>query len=153
MAEVVTGEPVWAQATVRLTAKARGCHLVTDEVVRGLGRSLGEFRVGTAHVFLPHTSAALCLNENTDPDVQLDLADILDRVVPEGARYRHADEGKDDMPAHGKCALVGASLSVPVRDGRLLLGTWQGIYLVEPRDHARPRSVVVTLSGMRRKAK
>ena len=106
-------------------------------------------RVGLAHFFLQHTSASLTINENADPDVRADMEAALNRVVPEGTElpYAHADEGPDDMPAHVKSTLVGASVSVPVTGGRLALGTWQGLYLCEHRDHGGARRLVVTLQG------
>lgn len=108
---------------------------------------LAKTKVGLLHVHILHTSASLTLNENASPDVRKDLAMALDRIAPEDWPYRHDDEGKDDMPAHVKASLMGASLTVPVTDGRLALGTWQGIYLNEHRDHGGPRSLVITLQG------
>jgi secondary thiamine-phosphate synthase enzyme len=136
----------WLQRNVVLTAKPRGAHLIGAELVRAVPE-LSTFKVGTAHIFLRHTSAALTINENADPDVRSDLTAALDRLVPEGAGYRHDAEGPDDMPAHVKTALLGPSLSVPITDGRLALGTWQGIWLCEFRDAGGPRQVTVTLSG------
>ena len=137
----------WHQTVIRLKPRARGFHLVTDEVVRALP-DLARFRVGIAHFFLQHTSASLSVNENADPDVRADLDRWLDRAVPDNAPYFvHTAEGPDDMPAHVKSGVMGVSLSVPVRDGRLALGTWQGLYLGEHRDEGGSRSVVVTLFG------
>ena len=138
---------MWTQRDLTLGARPRGFHLVTDEVERGVPE-LGELRVGLAHLFIRHTSAALTLNENASPDVRRDFAAWFDRAVPEDAAYwTHTQEGPDDMPAHVKAALLGPSLSLPVRDGRLALGTWQGVYLCELRDHGGARSVTATLNG------
>lgn len=137
----------WHQTVIRLKARPRGFHLVTDEVVRNLPE-LARFRVGLAHFFLQHTSASLSINENADPDVRADLARWLDRAVPEDAPYFvHTAEGPDDMPAHVKSGVMGISISVPIREGRLALGTWQGLYLGEHRDEGGSRAIVVTLSG------
>ena len=138
---------VWLQRDIRLAPRPRGFHLVTDEVADALPevRSLG---VGLAHLFIRHTSAALTLNENASPDVRRDFATWFDRAVPDGAPYwTHTQEGDDDMPAHVKAAMLGSSLSLPVRDGRFALGTWQGIYLCELRDRGGSRSLTVTLTG------
>lgn len=138
---------VWAQHVVALAPRERGVHLVTREVVAALPE-LARVRAGLAHVHILHTSASLALNENADADVRRDLRDWLDRIAPEGAPWmRHRSEGADDMPAHLKAVLTGASLTLPVRYGRLALGTWQGIYLCEHRDRGGPRSLVVTLQG------
>jgi secondary thiamine-phosphate synthase enzyme len=110
---------------------------------------LKDFRVGLLHLFLQHTSASLTLNENASPEVRQDLESSINAIVPERFPYAHDLEGPDDMPAHIKSSLFGPSLTVPVRDGRLALGTWQGIYLCEHRNHGGPRQVVVTLSGER----
>lgn len=134
------------QCELRLAPRPRGFHLVTGEIEAALREGHG-IRTGVAHVFLRHTSASLAINENADPDVPADLETACDRIVPEKADYRHTMEGSDDMPAHVKAVLIGSSVSVPVRGGRLLLGTWQGIYLCEHRDRGGPRSVVITLLG------
>src|SRR5947207_2924354 len=135
---------VWIQRVVRLEARPRGFHLVTREVVDAVPE-LADLRVGIATLFLQHTSASLTLNENASPDVRRDFATWFDRAVPDGADYwRHTLEGPDDMPAHVKASLTGSSLTLPVSDGRLALGTWQGIYLCEHRDSGGPRRVVVT---------
>lgn len=137
---------MWWQDTITLRARPRGLHLVTDEVLAGL--PLGDLRVGLLHLFLQHTSAALTVNENADPDVRGDLARWLDRAVPEGEPwFEHTLEGADDMPAHIKSSLLGSSLLLPVREGRLALGTWQGIWLCEFRDRAGSRRLVATLQG------
>ena len=138
---------MWVQRTIRLPARPRGFHLVTRQVEEALPE-LGEIEVGLLHLLIQHTSASLALNENASPEVRRDFESWFDRAVPEGAPYwTHILEGDDDMPAHIKAALLGPALTLPVGDGRLALGTWQGIYLCEHRDHAGPRSLVATLQG------
>ena len=140
---------MWLQRTVRLQARSRGFHLVTDEVRAALPE-LGEISVGLLHLLIQHTSASLALNENASPDVRRDFESWFNQAVPEGAPYwTHTLEGDDDMPAHIKAALLGPSLTLPIREGRLALGTWQGIYLCEHRDHGGPRSLVATAWGER----
>ena len=135
------------QRQIRLRPQRRGFHLITREVAEGLPE-LRELRVGLAHVHILHTSASLTLNENASPDVRRDFASWFDRAVPEDAPYwTHTAEGPDDMPAHVKASLLGPSLTVPVREGRFALGTWQGIYLCEHRDDGCPRSLLVTMFG------
>jgi secondary thiamine-phosphate synthase enzyme len=138
---------MWVQRTIRLPAQSRGFHLVTAEVLEALPE-VGEIQVGLLHLLIQHTSASLALNENASGDVRRDFESWFDRAVPEGAPYwTHTLEGDDDMPAHIKAALLGPSLTLPIGDGRLALGTWQGIYLCEHRDHGGPRSLVATLWG------
>ena len=138
------------QTTIRLKARARGFHLVTSEIVTALSE-LTSFEIGLAHMFIQHTSASLSINENADPDVRGDMERWFSRAVPENAPYfEHTTEGPDDMPAHIKALLVGPGVTVPIRGGRLALGTWQGIYLGEHRDHGGARSVVVTIFGEQR---
>jgi secondary thiamine-phosphate synthase enzyme len=135
------------QSTIRLKSRPRGFHLVTSELLSGLPE-LGRVRIGFLHLFLQHTSASLLLNENADPDVRADFEHWCDKAVPDGAPYFvHTTEGEDDMPAHLKSGLFGIALTIPIRDGRLTLGTWQGVYLGEHRDHGGARSVVATLWG------
>jgi secondary thiamine-phosphate synthase enzyme len=135
------------QETLTLSARPRGCHLITREVEEGVP-GLARVRTGFAHVFIQHTSASLTLNENADPTVRDDFERWFDATVPEGAPYwKHTLEGPDDMPAHIKASLMGASLTLPVTDGRFNLGTWQGLYLCEHRDRAGPRRLVVTVWG------
>jgi secondary thiamine-phosphate synthase enzyme len=141
---------IWAQRQVRLPAMPRGFHLVTREVEEGVPE-LSRVGVGVAHVFIRHTSASLTLNENASRDVLRDFATWFDRAVPDGAPYwTHTLEGDDDMPAHVKSSLLGASVTLPVTDGRFALGTWQGIYLCEHRDHGGSRSLTVTVWGEER---
>lgn len=136
----------WFQRELHLPPQRRGLHLITSRVVEALPE-LARIRVGLLHVFIQHTSAAVTINENADPDVPADLAAALDRLAPEDSPYRHTVEGPDDMPAHVKAALVGSDVSLPIRDGRPCLGTWQGIYLCEYRDQATARRLVLTLQG------
>jgi secondary thiamine-phosphate synthase enzyme len=138
---------VWIQRQITLRARPRGFHLVTEEVLSAVPE-LESIRVGLALVFMRHTSASLTVNENASPDVRRDFAAWFDRAVPDGADYfAHRLEGPDDMPAHIKSSLTGTSLTLPVREGRLALGTWQGIYLCEHRDDGGARRVIVTAFG------
>ncbi len=138
---------MWFQKTLTLAAQRRGCHLVTREVLQGLPE-LAEVKVGLLHLFIQHTSASLTINENVSPDVRLDFESHFNQMVPENMPYyEHTLEGSDDMPAHIKGSLLDFSLSIPVRDGRFYLGTWQGIYLCEHRNHGGARRVVVTAWG------
>jgi secondary thiamine-phosphate synthase enzyme len=137
----------WHQQEIRLRPRSRGFHLVTQEIVAAVPE-LARFRVGIAHIFIKHTSASLTINENADPDVRADMERWFDQAVPDGASYfEHTAEGPDDMPSHAKASLLGSSVTVPIRDGRLALGTWQGVYLGEHRDHGGSRTLVVTLNG------
>ena len=141
---------MWAQHEIQLPSFPRGFHLVTSAVEDGLPE-LRDVQIGIVHVFIRHTSASLTLNENASPDVRRDFAAWFDRAVPDGADYfRHTLEGADDMPAHIKASLLGPSLTIPVADGRLALGTWQGIYLCEHRDSGGSRSLTVTAWGEER---
>lgn len=140
---------LWSQRLISLAARRRGCHLVTEEIVRALPE-LEQLRVGLLHLFLQHTSASLLINENADPDVPRDLEMALNSIASEDLPYVHTLEGPDDMPAHVKNALLGCSLSLPVHDGRLAFGAWQGIYLCEHRNRAGARRVVATMHGERR---
>jgi secondary thiamine-phosphate synthase enzyme len=137
----------WFQKTISLAPRPRGFHLITDELERAVPE-LAQIRVGIAHFFIQHTSASLCINENADPTVRTDLESSFNVLAPERApHYRHTTEGPDDMPAHIKAALIGSSLAIPVTDGRLNLGTWQGICLCEHRDRGGARRIVVTIEG------
>jgi len=138
---------MWLQREIRLRSRPRGFHLVTDEVVDGVPE-IGELAVGLAHLHILHTSASLTLNENASSDVRRDFESWFSEAVPEDAPYwTHTLEGPDDMPAHVKAALLGPSLTLPIGDGRLRLGTWQGVYLCEHRDSGGARSLVVTVWG------
>jgi secondary thiamine-phosphate synthase enzyme len=137
----------WIQKQFALKARSRGFHLVTDEVVDHLPE-LGTLDVGILHLFIQHTSASLSINENASPDVRGDMERHFNKIVPENAPYyKHTDEGPDDMPAHIKASLLGSAISIPIARGKLLLGTWQGIYLCEHRDHGGSRRVVATIMG------
>ncbi|NP_001351233.1 uncharacterized protein LOC100192975 [Zea mays] len=140
----------WAQRTVVIPPQRRGCHLITNKIVNEIGNDLADFKCGMAHLFLQHTSASLTINENYDSDVQVDTETFLSRIVPEGpsAPWRHTIEGPDDMPAHIKSSMFGCSLMIPITNGRLNMGTWQGIWLCEHRDYATPRQIVITLNGI-----
>lgn len=138
---------MWKQTLITLRPRSRGFHLVTDEVLAVLP-DLAHCRVGLLHLLLQHTSASLTLNENADPSVRRDFERFFNRLVPQGERgYEHDYEGPDDLPAHFKASLLGCQLTLPVSAGRLALGTWQGIYLGEHRDHGGPRKVLATLQG------
>ncbi len=140
----------WFQYILTLKPRARGFHVVTREIVEQLPE-LDRIEVGLLHLFIQHTSASLTINENVSPDVRRDLERHLNLLAPENApHYEHTIEGADDMPAHIKSSLLGAGLTIPVGRGDLLLGTWQGIYLGEHRDHGGPRRVVATLIGQTR---
>ena len=136
---------MWKQIEIILTSKRRGCHLISAEI---MGKLPELPQVGLMNIFIKHTSAALTINENADPDVQTDLGAILDRLVKEREPYyRHTMEGDDDMPAHAKASLIGPSLTIPITNGRLNLGTWQGIYLCEFRNYGGSRKLIVSISG------
>jgi secondary thiamine-phosphate synthase enzyme len=136
----------WRQREITLRPRSRGVHLVTHEIVEALPELRG-LQIGLAHLFIRHTSASLTLNENASPDVRRDFETWFNQAVPEDFAWTHTLEGSDDMPAHIKAALMGSSLTLPISDGRLALGTWQGIYLCEHRDRGGARLVLATLSG------
>ncbi len=137
---------MWLQRQITLRPRERGFHLVTGEILDAMPE-LRQLRVGLAHLFIRHTSASLTLNENASPDVRRDFETWFSKVVAETDRWEHSLEGPDDMPAHIKASLLGPSLTLPIADGRLALGTWQGVYLCEHRDHGGPRDLVATLHG------
>jgi secondary thiamine-phosphate synthase enzyme len=138
---------MWNQSEIQLDPLPRGFHLVTREVVTALPE-MGDVSAGLLHLLIQHTSASLALNENASPDVRRDFETWFSRAVPEGADFwTHTLEGDDDMPAHIKASLLGPTLTLPVRDGALVLGTWQGIYLCEHRDAPGPRTLLATLWG------
>lgn len=140
----------WIQRIIRLEPRPRGFHVITREIVAQLPE-LRQIEIGLLHLFIQHTSASLTINENVSPGVRRDMEQHLEELVPEGPHhYEHTLEGNDDMPAHIKASLVGSSVTIPVGQGALLLGTWQGIYLGEHRDHGGARTVVATLSGQSR---
>lgn len=133
------------QHVINVSARPRGFHLITRDIEAQIPE-LASVERGLAHVMIMHTSAGLALNENADPDVRVDFGTIFDRLVPENdPAYVHTIEGPDDMPAHAKAAMVGASVTIPIRNGRFLLGTWQGIYLCEFRNRGGDRRIAVTV--------
>ena len=135
------------QKEISLTPKGRGFHLVTEEIVKQIPE-FNKIKTGLMHILIKHTSASITLNENYDPDVRLDMEKYFNRTVKENEPwYDHNSEGSDDMPAHIKSTLIGNSLTIPISDGKLNLGTWQGIYLCEHRNHAGSRKIVVTIIG------
>ena len=135
------------QKEIVLEQRKRGFHIVTDEIERKLPE-LRNYSAGVAHIFIKHTSASLSLNENADPDVRTDLEKYFNKIAPENAPwYDHNSEGSDDMPAHIKSSVLGNNLTIPVTDGEFNLGTWQGIYLCEHRNHGGNRRLVITILG------
>lgn len=136
----------WIQKQIRLPALPRGFHIVTREVLSEVPE-LSQIETGLMHVFIMHTSASLSINENADPDVPVDLEMSFNKIAPESFPYVHTCEGPDDMPAHVKSSMIGNSLTIPISGGRLCLGTWQGIYLCEHRNHGGSRRLVVTIQG------
>ncbi|KQB07537.1 secondary thiamine-phosphate synthase enzyme YjbQ [Vibrio metoecus] len=138
---------MWQQQPIQLRPRSRGFHLITDEIEQQLPQ-IKALNVGFLHLFVQHTSASLTINENADPTVRQDMEAHFNHMVPEGASYyRHIYEGDDDMPAHIKASLLGGSVSIPICNGRLALGTWQGIYLGEHRDHGGARRIIATIQG------
>ncbi len=136
----------WMQRQICLPQLPRGFHLITDHVLKAFPELIS-VKVGLLHVFIQHTSASLTINENADPDVPADLESSFNHLAPENFPHRHTVEGPDDMPAHVKAAMLGSSVTIPITDGHLCLGTWQGIYLCEHRNHGGPRRLVLTLQG------
>lgn len=135
------------QQAIRLQARRRGYHLITADIVHAFPQ-IREIQTGVCQIYIQHTSASLTINENADPTVRKDFEMYFDKMVPENdPDYLHDDEGPDDMPAHLKSALLGTSLMIPITDGRLALGTWQGIYLCEHRNHGGSRNVMLTAWG------
>lgn len=138
---------MWIQREVQLRPRARGFHIITEELLRGLPE-IGDLSVGIAHFFIKHTSASLTINENADHTVREDFENFFNRTVPEGEPYyRHVLEGNDDLPAHIKGSILGSSVTVPISEGSLNLGIWQGIYLCEHRNQGGSRTLIVTIQG------
>jgi secondary thiamine-phosphate synthase enzyme len=138
---------MWVQKEVALKSRNRGFHLITEELLREVPE-LKSVNIGLMNILLKHTSASLTINENADPLVRADFESYFNQAVPENEPYyRHTYEGSDDMPAHLKSSTLGASLTIPITNGRLNLGVWQGIYLGEHRNQAGPRTIVVTIQG------
>eukprot|EP00527_Entomoneis_sp_CCMP2396_P004376 CAMPEP_0198144078 /NCGR_PEP_ID=MMETSP1443-20131203/12823_1 /TAXON_ID=186043 /ORGANISM="Entomoneis sp., Strain CCMP2396" /LENGTH=161 /DNA_ID=CAMNT_0043807417 /DNA_START=297 /DNA_END=782 /DNA_ORIENTATION=+ len=149
--------PQWFQHEVTITAPSRGCHLITGDIQKEISSDLSKIKVGMCNVFVKHTSASLTINENADPDVRRDMEVAMNKIVPASwnrdGTFRHTAEGDDDMPGHVKSSMMGVSLNIPITNGRLALGTWQGIYLNEHRDQGgwgggHARNIVITLQGM-----
>lgn len=138
---------MWIQKEIKLSPKARGYHIITDEILREIPE-IKDINTGLAHIFIQHTSAGLTINENADPSVRKDFESHFNRTVPEDTSlYEHTLEGTDDMTSHIKSSLLGSSVSIPITNGRFNLGTWQGIYLCEHRNHGGSRKLVITLNG------
>jgi secondary thiamine-phosphate synthase enzyme len=146
----------WFQHEITITAPSRGCHLITSDIEKIISKDLSQIKIGMCNLFIQHTSASLTVNENADPDVRIDMEVALSRLVPaewnRDGTFRHTMEGDDDMPGHVKSSLMGPSLNIPIRNGNLALGTWQGIYLNEHRDQGgwgggHKRNIIVTLQG------
>ena len=138
---------MWIQKEIQLKPRPRGFHLVTEEILRQLPE-LSQFDVGLLNIFIQHTSASLTINENADPTVRGDFERFFNHAVPEDEPYyQHLDEGSDDLPAHLKASILGASFTIPIAHGRLNIGIWQGVYLCEHRNHGGSRRLVITLNG------
>lgn len=138
---------MWHQSKITLSPKSRGYHIITDEVLSKVPE-IKNIKTGVAHIFIQHTSASLTINENADPSVRQDFLSHFKRMVPEDTSlYKHTLEGPDDMTSHIKSSLLGSSLNIPITNGKLNLGTWQGIYLCEHRNNGGSRKLVVTLHG------
>ncbi|WP_432695619.1 secondary thiamine-phosphate synthase enzyme YjbQ [Marinobacterium sp. YM272] len=138
---------MWMQKEISLKPRARGFHLITHEIEQAI-EELGGINIGLLHLFIQHTSASLTINENADPTVRADFESFFSRAVPEDEPYyQHTLEGSDDLPAHLKSSILGPSLQIPITSGRLNMGTWQGIYLCEHRNHGGSRRLVITLQG------
>lgn len=139
----------WDQVKFSLANKGKGFHLVTEEVLSNVPQ-IKQYEVGQLNLFIQHTSAGLTISENYDPDVRADLSTIFDRIVPEKASYLHTLEGEDDAVSHGKSVLASLSITIPISNGRLALGTWQGIYLAEFRKAKHSRKIVATINGLKK---
>jgi secondary thiamine-phosphate synthase enzyme len=138
---------VWIQKTIALSPKSRGFHIITHDVLENIPE-LKDLKTGILHLFIKHTSASLTINENADPTVRTDFESHFNMLAPENqSYYQHTFEGSDDIPAHLKASLLGSSVSIPITDGRLNLGTWQGIYLCEHRNRGSDRKLIVTIQG------
>jgi secondary thiamine-phosphate synthase enzyme len=134
------------QKTITLSPKSRGFHLITHEIETAL-LSMSSIQTGLLHLFIQHTSASLCINENADPSVRQDMESFFTDITDDKSYYIHTYEGSDDMPAHIKASILGNSLTIPITNGKMNLGTWQGIYLGEHRDYGGSRRIVITLTG------
>ena len=138
---------MWIQKTIALSPKSRGFHIITNDVLENIPE-LKDLKTGILHLFIKHTSASLTINENADPPVRTDFESHFNMLAPENqSYYQHTFEGSDDIPAHLKASLLGSSVSIPITDGRLNLGTWQGIYLCEHRNRGSDRKLIITIQG------
>ena len=138
---------MWIQKTITLSPKSRGFHIITDDVLENIPE-LKDLKTGILQLFIKHTSASLTINENADPTVRTDFESHFNMLAPENQNYyQHTFEGSDDMPAHLKASLLGSSVLIPITDGRLNLGTWQGIYLCEHRNRGSDRKLIITIQG------
>ena len=138
---------MWIQKEISLNPRPRGFHLITNEILQKI-QEIGDISIGTMEIFIKHTSASLTINEDADPTVRDDFESHFNQIVPENAPYyKHTIEGPDDMPAHLKSSILGSSVTIPITNGTLNLGTWQGIYLCEHRNHGSSGSIVLTLTG------
>ncbi len=138
---------MYHQTEITLKPRSRGFHLITGEILNQVPE-ISKIKIGLVNIFIKHTSASLTINENVSPDVRSDMRKFFDNMVPDNTPYfEHTLEGPDDMSAHIKSSLLGYSLTVPVKDGQLNLGTWQGIYLCEHRNYGGARKIVVTVTG------
>ena len=139
---------MWIQKKISLTPRARGFHIITDNILENIPE-LKDFKAGILQLFIKHTSASLTINENADPTVRIDFESHFNILAPENKNYyKHTCEGPDDMPAHLKSSILGSSVSIPITDGNLILGVWQGIYLCEHRDHGTVRKLIATIQGL-----
>ena len=138
---------MWIQKTITLSPKSRGFHIITHDVLENIPE-IKDFKTGILQLFIKHTSASLTINENADPTVRTDFESHFNMLAPENqSYYQHTFEGSDDMPAHLKASLLGSSVSIPITDGKLNLGTWQGIYLCEHRNRGSDRKLIITIQG------
>ena len=138
---------MWIQKTITLSPKSRGFHIITHDVLENIPE-LKDLKTGILQLFIKHTSASLTINENADPTVRIDFESHFNMLAPENqSYYQHTFEGSDDMPAHLKASLLGSSVSIPITDGKLNLGTWQGIYLCEHRNRGSERKLIITIQG------
>ncbi|GMM35164.1 hypothetical protein DASC09_024890 [Saccharomycopsis crataegensis] len=142
---------VWAQKEFTLSRREKGVYLITNEVLQQINKDLSQVQIGTVNLFVKHTSAGITLNENFDPDVRTDMNNVLDHIVPYNQPYYlHVDEGPDDLPGHIKTSLIGPSVTIPIKNGHLNVGTWQGIYLCEFREYMHSRTIVATITGQKK---
>ena len=144
------GQYVCIQKKIHLGSRKKGCYAITDQILKEISNDIKNIQCGTLNLFLMHTSAALTVLESYDPNCMIDLSNSLDRIAPEGNFYKHTDEGPDDAPSHIKCALIGPSITIPITNGSLNMGTWQGIILCEYRTAMKSREILATISGIKK---